>query len=87
MDARTRTETVTFRHAFRLRSIPGLMPAGAYTMQVQEEMIEGLSFPAWRRTMATITRQGLQAGQLLQCWTVLPADIAVALEADAKAGP
>jgi hypothetical protein len=87
MDARTRTETIVFHHAFRLKSVAATLPAGAYTMHVEEEMIDGLSFPAWRRTTATITPQGLAAGRLLQSWSVLPAELEAALDADAKASP
>lgn len=87
MDARTRTETITFRHAFRLKSASATLPAGPYTMHVEEEMIDGLSFPAWRRTMATITPQGLAAGRLLQSWPVLPDELEAALAADSKATP
>lgn len=87
MEGRTRTETVTFHHPFRLRSHPGLMPAGPYAMRVEEEMVEGLSFPAWRRTVVTITPQGLPAGRLLQSWSVDPAELQAALAADAKARP
>lgn len=86
MEARTRTETVTFRQPFRLASQPGVMPAGAYTIQVEEELIDGLSFPAWRRTIATLTRQGLAEGRLRQCWTIRPTELDAALAADGEAG-
>jgi len=87
MDVRTTTETIEFRGPFRLKSQPGLMPAGRYTVQVEEEMIDGISFSAWRRSCMTITRQGLPAGRLLQSWPVLPAELEAALAADGKAAP
>ena len=83
MEARTRVETIAFRRPFRLRSLAEVLPAGTYTLHVEEEMIECLSFPAWRRTSTTITPTDLPRGQLLQCWSVLPAELDAALAADA----
>jgi hypothetical protein len=83
VEGRTRTETIHFRQPFRLKSIPDPMPAGAYVMQVEEELIQGLSFPAWRRTSVTITRQGVSAGRLIQSFSVVPAELEVAIAADA----
>jgi hypothetical protein len=51
---RSRRETVTFKHAFRIRSIDRLLPAGAYDVITDEEMIEGLSFAAFRRISTMI---------------------------------
>lgn len=85
MESRTRTETITFRHPFRLTSHPGLMPAGRYTMVVEEEMVDGLSFAAWRRMGTTITPQGVPAGRLLQSWPVVATELDAALATDARA--
>ena len=49
MTIRSRRETVTFRHPFRIRGIERMLPAGAYQVIADEETIEGLSFSAWRR--------------------------------------
>ena len=54
MTIRSRRETVTFKHAFRIRSIDRLLPAGAYDVIADEEMIEGLSFAAFRRIATMI---------------------------------
>jgi hypothetical protein len=51
---RTRRETVTFAHPFTMRGIDGLQPAGSYTVETDEEVIEGLSFLAWRRVATVI---------------------------------
>ncbi|WP_414471388.1 hypothetical protein [Microvirga sp. M2] len=50
---RTTRETVTFDHPFSLMAVDGLQPAGTYTIDIDEELIEGLSFLAYRR-VATI---------------------------------
>src|ERR1700757_3992505 len=49
MTLRSRRETVTFRHPFRIRGVDRLLPAGSYEVITDEEMIEGLSFAAFRR--------------------------------------
>jgi hypothetical protein len=40
---------ITFKHPFRIRGIDRLLPAGGYEVITDEEMIEGLSFAAFRR--------------------------------------
>ena len=47
MTMRTRRETVTFKHPARIKGIERLLPAGAYEIVTDEEMIEGLSFRAF----------------------------------------
>jgi hypothetical protein len=49
MSTRSRRETVRFKHAFRIKGIDRLLPPGAYEVVTDEEMIEGLSFPCFRR--------------------------------------
>ncbi|RXT48856.1 hypothetical protein [Bradyrhizobium betae] len=55
MTIRSRHETVTFKHPFHLRGIARQLPAGAYEVVTDEEMIEELSFPVWRRVATLIT--------------------------------
>jgi hypothetical protein len=54
MTIRSRRETITFRHPFRIRGVERLLPAGAYEVITDEEMIEGLSFAAFRRVATMI---------------------------------
>jgi hypothetical protein len=51
---RTKRETVTFAHPFTVDGVDGAQPAGAYTVETDEEAIEGLSFLAYRRTATVI---------------------------------
>jgi hypothetical protein len=51
---RTTRETVTFEHPFSLGPVDELQPAGTYAVDVDEELIEGLSFLAYRRVATTI---------------------------------
>src|ERR1700685_2946311 len=59
MTMRSRRETVTFKHPFRLKGIDRLLPAGAYEVITDEEMIEGLSFPCFRRVATMIMVPGV----------------------------
>ena len=54
MTTRTRRETVTFKHPFKIKGIDRQLPAGAYEIVTDEEMIEGLSFPSFRRVATLI---------------------------------
>jgi hypothetical protein len=58
MTTRSRRETVHFRHPFRIRGIDRLLSPGAYEIVTDEEMIEGLSFPCFRRVATMIMVPG-----------------------------
>lgn len=49
MMTRTNTETVTFQHPFVLDDLGETYPAGTYILETEEELLEGVSFPAYRR--------------------------------------
>ena len=51
---RTAHETVTFDRPFSLSSVDEVQPAGTYTVVIDEELIEGVSFLAYRRVATTI---------------------------------
>ena len=54
MNTRSRRETITFQHPFQIKGIDRVLPLGAYEVITDEEMIEGLSFAAFRRVAALI---------------------------------
>ena len=54
MTVRSRRETITFRHPFRIKGVDRLLSAGAYEVITDEEMIEGLSFASFRRVATMI---------------------------------
>ena len=58
MTTRSRRETITFKHPFRIKGIDRLLSAGAYEVITDEEMIEGLSFPCFRRVATMIMIPG-----------------------------
>jgi hypothetical protein len=54
MSLRTTSKTVTFARPFSLSGLDETQPAGSYTVQTDEEPIEGLSFLAYRRVATVI---------------------------------
>jgi hypothetical protein len=54
MSLRTTSRTITFARPFSLEGLDGTQPAGTYTVQTDEEPIEGLSFVAYRRVATVI---------------------------------
>lgn len=54
MTDRTTETEIKFRHPFFLNSLTKPMAAGTYRLTVTEELIEGLSFTAYRKTDARL---------------------------------
>ncbi len=82
MTTRTHTSTVVFQRPFSIKSAGGVQPAGTYTVETEEELVEGLSFPAYRRVSTTITRLANGAGALVQVLVVDPSELEKAQAAD-----
>jgi hypothetical protein len=51
---RTSRKLVSFGQPFTLSTIEGRQPAGSYTIETDEELVGGVSFPAYRRTATWI---------------------------------
>jgi hypothetical protein len=49
MSTRSVSRSITFRRPFILGGFEAVQPAGTYVIDVEEEAIENLSFPAFRR--------------------------------------
>ena len=58
MAMRSTSRTVTFRKPFTLSGYPDELPAGDYEVLVEEELLEGLSFAAYRRTATYLCVHG-----------------------------
>ncbi len=54
MATRTSTKTVTFAHPFLLKGVDRILGAGDYRVVTDEERIEELSFPVYRRVATMI---------------------------------
>lgn len=50
MNLRSSRSTVTFSNAFTVSGYSDELPAGNYEVLVEEELLQGLSFEAYRRT-------------------------------------
>ncbi len=55
---RSSRSTVTFANAFGLLGHAGVLPAGDYEVLVEEELLQGLSFEAYRRTATYLLVEG-----------------------------
>jgi hypothetical protein len=62
MTVRTSCMTVKFTRPFAVSGIDEMQPAGTYTIETDEELLEGLSFPAYRRTATWIILPPQSAG-------------------------
>ncbi|MEA2882955.1 MAG: hypothetical protein QOH32_2211 [Bradyrhizobium sp.] len=85
MTTRTRRETVTFARPIRIKGIDRLLPAGAYDVITDEEMIEGLSFASFRR-VATMIMVPAPRGSAMEMISIDPAELGDAQRLDAGAG-
>jgi hypothetical protein len=88
MIERTTTKTVTFTHPFTLSGVDEVQPAGSYILEIDEELIETLSFPAYRSTGTWIRlpSQG-RGGTSSQAVKLTPAELGEALAKDALVSP
>ena len=85
MTFRSRRETVTFKHDFQIRGIDRLLPAGAYEIITDEEMIEGLSFPSFRRVATMIMVPAAHSGgSTMEMVSIGSVDLADAQRIDAS---
>ncbi|MBL8669673.1 MAG: hypothetical protein JNK11_03375 [Alphaproteobacteria bacterium] len=85
MSTRTTESTVTFERPFTLASQDGQFPAGTYLLVVDEELIEGVSFPAYRRTATTLHTPAVAVRSgTRQAHPIAAAELDAALEADAR---
>lgn len=85
MSERTTRSKVIFSHRFFLRPLVAPLEAGTYTVVVDEELIEGLSFPAYRKTAThlEIPADGISIGSK-QFLKIDPADLESAMKKDAE---
>ncbi|MEO3431361.1 hypothetical protein AAFN88_21065 [Pelagibius sp. CAU 1746] len=83
MKTRTSEKTVTFRRPFVLAGLDEILPAGAYSVETEEELIEGLSYEAYRRT-ATVLHLPARSGpsHLTRAMTIDSEELDAALARD-----
>ena len=83
MTVRTSKKTVTFRRPFSLAKIDKVLPAGACSVETDDELLEGLSFPAYRQVLTLLhLRPTRSHPALVQTLTVDPKELDAALMRD-----
>jgi len=81
---RTRDQTWIFNKAFALNGIDHSLPPGSYRVVTDDELIEGLSFPAYRRVATMMFVPGPN-GSSLEMVTIDPAELQAAHDRDGAA--
>jgi hypothetical protein len=86
MTTRSRRETITFKHPFRIKGVDRLLPAGGYEVITDEEMIEGLSFAVFRRVATMImVPAAAPRGSAMEMLSISSMDLSDAQRIDASA--
>jgi hypothetical protein len=85
MTIRTTRKTVTFARPFILKGVDRILPAGDYRVLTDEELIEELSFPVYRRvsTMIVVPTGSASSVEMVK---VDPQDLQMAQERDLNRG-
>jgi hypothetical protein len=84
MTVRTSRESVTFTQPFSLTGIDEVQPAGTYTVETDEELLPGLSFPAYRRVATLIFLRSRGGGPIVEeVANIDPLELQAAQERDA----
>jgi hypothetical protein len=86
MPIRTTSKTITFQRAFCVKGVDRVLPPGDYRVVTDEELIEGLSFPAYHR-VSTVIFVPAPSGSAVEMVTIDPLDLEAAQEQDAANGP
>jgi hypothetical protein len=83
MATRTSSKTVSFALPFTVKGFDRVLAAGDYRVVTDEELIEGLSFPAYRRVSTLLFVPGY-AGEAanVEMITIDPAELQAAQDRD-----
>lgn len=84
MTTRSRRETVTFKHSFRIQGIERLLPAGAYEVIADEETLPSDTYTGWRRLSTLIIVPAAGAPGSVEMLPIRAADLAEAQAIDAS---
>jgi hypothetical protein len=84
MMTRSHSKTVVFSHPFQLKGVDRVLPPGDYQVVTDEELIQELSFPVYRR-MSTMIFVPLEAyNASIEMVTIDPRHLQEALDRDAN---
>jgi hypothetical protein len=84
MTVRTTSRTVTFVHPFNLSGTDEVQPAGTYTVETDEELLQASSIPAYRRIATLLRLERTKGTVLTQIVETNPVELAEALARDAQ---
>ncbi|MGB6731701.1 MAG: hypothetical protein WBE84_11145 [Xanthobacteraceae bacterium] len=85
MTTRTNSKTVTFAHPFLLKGVNRILGARAYRVATDEELIEQLSFPVYRRVATMIFVPGASGHvSSVEMVAIDPRDLQDAQDRDAE---
>ena len=82
MTTRVTTKAVIFVHPFVVDEMDGEQPPGVYTIETEEELLESVSFPVYRRVSTVMVCQA--AGGVTRFVTIDPQVLDAALARDAR---
>lgn len=84
MIGRSQSKTVVFSKPFLLKGVDRVLCAGDYRVVTDEELIEGISFPVYRRISTVIFVPGsAHRASSIEMVTIDPLDLQAALDRDA----
>jgi hypothetical protein len=83
MTTRSRMETMIFAHPFHIKGVDRMLPAGTYEIISEDELIEGLSFPCYRRVATFIMAPVTPSRASMEMIAIAPLDLADAQRIDA----
>ena len=81
MITRSRSDSVVFSHPFVLKGVDRVLPPGRYRVVTDEELIEELSFPVYRRVATMIFVPSSQASST-EMIAIDPLDLQAAQDRD-----
>jgi hypothetical protein len=81
MIARSHSKSVVFSRPFDLKGVDRVLPPGEYRVVTDEELIEELSFPVYRRVSTMIFVPGKSASSV-EMVAIDPQDLQAAQEHD-----
>lgn len=83
MIARSISKDVVFNRPFVLKGIGRTLPAGSYRVVTDEELIEGISFPVYRRVATMIfVPASTRWTSAIEMVAIDPLDLQAALDRD-----
>jgi hypothetical protein len=85
MTTRSLSKTVIFNNPFLLNGVDRALPAGSYRVVTDEELIEGLSFPVYRRVATMIfVPASTHKTSSIEMVAIDPVDLQAALDRDLR---